>query len=69
MQGDSWDGRCSVYYLQQFVPTDDVPDASLRDVTPPSRELLIRLGKIALDEGVENVYVKTREHGLERVKS
>jgi len=61
-------GRCTVYYLQQFDNTGNVLDESLKALEPPTRERMMELGRIALEEGVEEVYIKTRRHGLERVQ-
>ena len=55
------------YSLQQFSPMGDLLDPSLKSVKPPSREELKALARIAVEEGVGEVYVKTREYGLERV--
>ncbi len=61
-------GRCTVYYLQQFDNTGNVLDESLKALEPPTRERLMELGRVALEEGVGEVYIKTRRHGLERVQ-
>ncbi|RJS86689.1 anaerobic ribonucleoside-triphosphate reductase activating protein [Candidatus Bathyarchaeota archaeon] len=61
-------GRCTVYYLQQFDNTGNILDESLKTLKPPTRERLMELGRIALEEGVGEVYIKTRRHGLERVQ-
>jgi len=59
--------RCAVYYLQQFDNTGDVLSPRLKKLQPPDRETMVRLAGVALEEGVKNVYIKTRELGLERV--
>ena len=61
-------GRCAVYYLQQYDNTGEVLSPRLKKVAPPSKERLLELADVALGEGLENVYVKTREEGLERVR-
>ncbi len=61
-------GRCTVYYLQQFDNTGDILDEGLKGLEPPSRERLLELGRAALEEGVGEVYIKTRRYGLERVE-
>ena len=61
-------GRCTVYYLQQFDNTGNILDESLKALNPPTRERLMELGRLALEEGVGEVYIKTRRHGLERVQ-
>lgn len=60
-------GRCSIYYLQQFDNTGNVLSPRLKKLKPPSRESMVLLAEAALGEGVVNVYIKTRELGLERV--
>ncbi len=60
-------GKNAVYYLQQYDNQGDVLDPELKKKDPPEKELLIRLAKAAIDEGVENVYIKTRFEGLERI--
>ena len=59
--------RCDVYYLQQFDNTGEIYNQQLKSILPPSRERMLELAKIAISEGLNNVYIKTREHGLERV--
>jgi len=34
----------------------------------PSREKLVKLAKVALEEGVDPVYIKTRFDGLELIQ-
>jgi pyruvate formate lyase activating enzyme len=60
-------GRCAVYYLQQYDNTGEVLSPRLKGLAPPSKERLLELAEVALGEGLENVYVKTREEGLERI--
>lgn len=59
--------RCDVYYLQQFDNTGDVLSPLLKSLSSPTRERMMELAKVAIDEGVRGVYIKTRRHGLERV--
>ena len=59
--------RCAVYYLQQYDNTGEVLSPRLKELASPSRERLVELAEVALGEGLGNVYVKTREDGLERV--
>jgi pyruvate formate lyase activating enzyme len=59
--------RCYCYYLQQFDNTGDVLSPELKALSPPTREMMVELAETALNEGVENVFIKTREFGLERV--
>jgi len=58
---------CCAYVLQQFYPFEEVLDPKFRNIAPPNRDALLKLAKIALKEGIENVYIRTREHGLEKV--
>ena len=60
-------GKNAVYYLQQYDNQGDVLDPDLKLKDSPEKELLITLAKAAIDEGVENVYIKTRFDGLERI--
>jgi len=60
-------GRCNVYYLQQFDNTGEVLSPELKAKQPPTREALLELGRVAMREGIEDVYIKTRKHGLEKV--
>jgi len=61
-------GLCEVYYLQQFDNQGDVLSPELKAEAPPEKEGLIRLARAAIEEGSENVYIKTRFDGLERIK-
>ena len=60
--------HCDVYYIQQFDNTGQVLSPEIKALEPPSRGRIIELAKIALQEGAKNVYIKTRQHGLERVE-
>jgi len=59
--------RCDVYYLQQYDNMGDILSPALKAMRPPDRESMMSLARIAVEEGVNDVYIKTREHGLERV--
>ena len=61
-------GLCEVYYLQQFDNQGDVLSPELKTKAPPKKEDLIRLARAAIEEGSDNVYIKTRFDGLERIK-
>jgi pyruvate formate lyase activating enzyme len=61
-------GLCEVYYLQQFDNLGDVLSPELKVKAPPKKEALIRLARAAIEEGLDNVYIKTRFDGLERIK-
>jgi pyruvate formate lyase activating enzyme len=60
-------GYSDVYYLQQFDNQGEVLDPVLKEKKPPKKEHLIKLANIAIDEGVDNVFIKTRFEGLERI--
>lgn len=58
---------CDLYVIQEFFPFEEVLDERLRKLKPPERELLVKLARSALEEGVREVYIRTRQYGLERV--
>ena len=60
-------GRVTCHYLQQYDNTGEILDAQLKLMKSPTRERMLELGKIALNQGVVNVYIKTRSEGLERI--
>jgi len=60
-------GRVSCHYLQQYDNTGEILDTQLKLKSSPTRERMLELGKIVLEEGVVNVYIKTRSEGLERI--
>jgi pyruvate formate lyase activating enzyme len=60
-------GYTDVYYLQQYDNQGDVLSPELKKKDSPSRESLISLAMAAIEEGVENVHIKTRFEGLERI--
>jgi len=55
------------YILQEFFPFDSVLDPRLRKLKPSSRESLLHLSTEALLQGLSEVYIRTHDHGLERV--
>jgi pyruvate formate lyase activating enzyme len=55
------------FVIQQFRPEGDLLDPSLKRLRPPTRRELLTLAQVALEEGLSNVYIRTREYGLERV--
>lgn len=59
--------RHDYYVLNQFVPSESVPDPALRKAAATPRVKLIELAKEALRRGAFNVYIRTREAGLEKV--
>ncbi|MBL7118671.1 anaerobic ribonucleoside-triphosphate reductase activating protein [Candidatus Bathyarchaeota archaeon] len=59
--------NCERYILQQFVPNENVIDPRFRDLSPPNREHLLSLARIALGEGVKNVFIRSSSQGLEKV--
>lgn len=56
------------YVLQQYFPFEDVPDEKLRMVKSTNRDALIKLARSSLEEGAVEVYIRTRESGMERIK-
>jgi hypothetical protein len=60
-------GRCEAYHLQQFDNSGDILDPAFKKVSPPGKDELISLARVAIDVGVRDVYVKTRELGLQRI--
>lgn len=60
--------QCERYILQQFVTTEDVPDSRFKALPSPSREDLLRLARIALEEGLGDVFIRCSLRGLERVE-
>jgi pyruvate formate lyase activating enzyme len=60
-------GRTDVYYLQQFDNTGQVLSQILKLEKPPTRESMVSLAGSAIAIGLRNVYIKTREGGLERI--
>ncbi len=64
----SIEGRCDEYSLQQFDNLGDVLSPELKAKSPPSRERLMQLAEVALASGLENVSIKTRDMGLERMR-
>ncbi len=60
-------GLVASYHLQQFSNLGDVLSPELKRLSPPGRERMLKLAMEAVREGVREVYVKTREMGLERV--
>ena len=60
--------KIDLYYLQQFDNQGDILDPELKKRDPPTKEHLINLAKVAINEGVDPVYIKTRFEGLEQIK-
>jgi pyruvate formate lyase activating enzyme len=60
-------GVCNDYYLQQFDNSGDILNHELKSVESPKREHMIHLAKIAIETGLDPVYIKTRLKGLEKV--
>jgi pyruvate formate lyase activating enzyme len=60
--------KAEVYYLQQFDNLGDVLDPGLKEHKPPTRDHLINLANKVIQENVDNVYIKTRFEGLEKIK-
>ncbi|MEM2904412.1 MAG: anaerobic ribonucleoside-triphosphate reductase activating protein [Candidatus Bathyarchaeia archaeon] len=55
------------YVLQQFVPSPEVLDPSLTAAGSPSREWVVELARHALSLGLRDVFVRTKEFGMEKV--
>jgi len=55
------------YVLQQFYPSNTVLNEKLRRTQSPKRKRLKTLARVAKEEGIKNVYIRTRTHGLEMV--
>lgn len=55
------------YVLQQFYPSDTVLNEKLRTTQSPKRKHLHSLARVAKAEGIRNVYIRTRTHGLEEI--
>jgi pyruvate-formate lyase-activating enzyme len=60
-------GRVDVYYLQQFDNQGDVLSPVLKAMERPTKDHMFTLARVALDAGLNPVYVKTRFEGLVRV--
>ncbi|MEM4576977.1 MAG: anaerobic ribonucleoside-triphosphate reductase activating protein [Candidatus Nezhaarchaeales archaeon] len=54
--------------IQQFRPEAELLDPSLKSLKSPTRQELITMANAAIGEGLSNVYIRTREHGFEKVK-
>ncbi|MFX1520845.1 MAG: hypothetical protein ACFFCD_13085, partial [Promethearchaeota archaeon] len=52
-----------VYVLQQFCNEGDV--RGLKTINSPTKNELIELAKMAIDQGVQDVAIRTREQGYE----
>jgi len=57
-----------LYVLQQFSPEGDLLDQNFKNVTPPTRETLTRLARVALECGVREVRIRTKESGEETIR-
>lgn len=56
------------FVIQQFRPEADLLDSSLKRLKPPTRQELLALAHIAMEEDISEVYIRTKEHGIEKVK-
>jgi len=61
-------GKYNLFFLQQFNPSGDILVPELKARGFMSRERLLTLAQVALREGLEEVYIKTQENGLEKVE-
>lgn len=64
----SIDGFYDVFYLQQFDNQGEVLSPELKGRLPPTRHRMLELANVAVNEGLERVYIKTRAEGLERIR-
>jgi pyruvate formate lyase activating enzyme len=55
------------YVLQEFFPFKDVLDKTMRKIKPPSRQLMVKLAKVAVQAGLPEVYIRMRETGMELI--
>lgn len=55
------------FILQQFYPSNNVLNEQLRKIQSPKRVDLQALARVAKEEGIKTVYIRTRTHGLEKV--
>lgn len=60
-------GLTTAYYLQQFDNQGEVLSTELKNKEPPKREQMLSLARVALEAGVDPVFIKTRFEGLQRV--
>ena len=58
--------ECDYYILNQFVPSETVLNPDFRKLPATPREVLLKLARIVYDSGFREVYVRTRERGLEK---
>ncbi|RLF15411.1 MAG: anaerobic ribonucleoside-triphosphate reductase activating protein [Thermoprotei archaeon] len=58
---------CNLYVLNQFVPSETVLSPELRKAPATPRDFLVKLARIAIGEGLREVYIRTRERGFERI--
>lgn len=58
---------CHRYILAQYRPEGDILDPSFKNMKPPTRERLMVLAKEAVKENLKDTYIRTREHGLEKL--
>ena len=56
------------FILQQFYPSNNVLNEQLRKIRSPKRVDLQALARVAKEEGIKNVYIRTTTHGLEKVE-
>jgi len=56
-----------LYVIQEYFPFEEVLDERLRRLKSPKRERLLELAQSALAVGLREVYIRTRQNGMERV--
>jgi len=59
--------KSGIYILRQFFPLNVLND-DLRHIKSTDRATLVWLAKVSLQEGVQKVYARTRENGLEGIE-
>ncbi|MCX8204473.1 MAG: anaerobic ribonucleoside-triphosphate reductase activating protein [Candidatus Nezhaarchaeota archaeon] len=59
--------RYDYYVLSQFIPSEAVLDPSLRNTPATPRVKLVEIARKAIRRGAVNVYIRTREAGLEKI--
>ena len=57
------------YVIQEYFPFEEVLDERLRRLKSPERKRLLELAQSSIEIGLREVYIRTRQNGLERVKA
>jgi len=56
-----------LYVLQQFSPNGDLLDQSFKNLVAPTREKLIMLAQAASECRIEQIRIRTRDRGEEKI--